>query len=167
MKKLYEGKYIRLLERDGWEYVERTNASGAVIIIPVTDDGSLVLLKEWRVPLQKYVISWPAGITGDKGPEGIFEATNRELYEESGYKAGRLQVLLKCPSSVGLSNEMLTFVLADKLDKVGEGGGDDSEDISVHVVPRHKLEKFLNDMASDGHHIDLKVFVGLYFLSRR
>ncbi len=93
-KVLYEGKYLRMVARGTWEYVERTGSGAAAIIVPVLgsgDDKKLVLVKEWRVPLQAYNYSLPAGLIADKdASEYPLEAAKRELLEETGYDAGKL-----------------------------------------------------------------------------
>jgi len=64
-----EGKFVRLLIKGGWEYVERPNCAGAVIIVAMTKDRKLLLIEQFRIPVGKPVIEFPAGLIGD-GPSG-------------------------------------------------------------------------------------------------
>ena len=161
----YAGRYLSLLERDGWEFASRSNASGVVILVPVTDQGEIVLVEQFRKPIGKNIIELPAGLVGDhEDPhESILEAARRELAEETGFEAEQLDLLMECPSSAGMSDEIVSFVLAKGLRRVGPGGGDDSEDIQVHVVALAETKSWLVEMAGRGVLIDPKVYAGLYF----
>ena len=65
-KMLSEGSFLGLYARGHWEYASRTNCSGAVGILPITDDGELILVEQFRIPLQARVIEIPAGLAGDE-----------------------------------------------------------------------------------------------------
>jgi len=165
---LWSGKYIRIARKGTWEYVERIGNPSAAIIFPfeINDYGevSMILLKEWRVPLQKYIIGVPAGLVGDHNPgEEESVAALREMEEESGY-TGKLKYLFKGPSSSGLTNEMLYFYLAHDLKKIGPGGGTPDEDIEVLNIPINMVYYYLEEQAKRGLLIDPKVFIGLNFL---
>lgn len=174
---LYEGKYIRLVIDGTWEYVERVGGMEAAIIIPVLVDYSyavgdpkrnnLVLIREFRVPLQKYNYGLPAGLVGDhKSGEDPLVAAHRELEEETGYRAGRMQYLMSGPPSSGLSNEILHFYLADQLSKMSDNVGVGGEDITVHIVPISEARQWLFDKIDNNNVIDPKVFLGLYFAEK-
>ncbi|MEO8778726.1 MAG: DNA mismatch repair protein MutT, partial [Rhodanobacter sp.] len=64
----------------------------------------------------------------------------------------------------GMSTEMITFVRAWGLEQVGPGGGDESENILVHEVPRSEAGAWLFARAADGYSIDPKLFAGLWFI---
>ena len=68
------------------------------------------------------------------------------------------------PSSAGMSNEIIAFARASGLTRVGPGGGDDSEDIIVHEVPRTEAAAWLCQKAAEGYAIDPKLYAGLYFV---
>ena len=70
---LAEGRFARLVAENGWEWVERVNASGAVVIAALTRDNQLVLVEQHRVPLGRRVVELPAGLVGD-GAAGRDEA---------------------------------------------------------------------------------------------
>lgn len=162
----YEGRFVSLLERDGWEFASRNNAECVVKVVAVTTDGELVLVEQFRKPVNASVIELPAGLVGDHGNrnESIFEAAGRELEEETGYAAGKLELLMSCPSSAGLSDEIVSFVLATELRRVGPGGGDDSEDIRVLPVPLREADDWLARQIADGRILDARIFAALYWL---
>lgn len=165
----YAGRYLSLLERDGWEFASRSNASGVVVLVPVTDQGEIVLVEQFRKPIGKNVIELPAGLVGDhEDPdESILKAARRELEEETGFEAEQWDLLMACPSSAGMSDEIVTFVLARGLRRVGPGGGDDSEDIQVHIIPLEKVDQWLKEQQTAGKPMDPKIYAALYWLSER
>ncbi len=77
------GQIFELLKEGRWEYVRRVNANGAVMIVAVTEDGELLLVEEYRVPLHARTIGLPAGISGDEGEESTLQSARRELEEET------------------------------------------------------------------------------------
>lgn len=160
------GRYLKLLERDNWEFASRANASGVVVLVPVTDDKQILLVEQYRTPVEARVIELPAGLVGDKDnpDEDLATAADRELLEETGYRAQRFSLLLQCPSSSGTSDEIVTFLRADGLDRVAAGGGDESEDIELHVVPLAGIDDWLNERLSEGYLIDPKIYAALYWL---
>jgi ADP-ribose pyrophosphatase len=87
---LYAGRFLHLIDRDGWEFVSRPNSSGIVIIVAVTD-GKIVLVEQLRRSVNCQVIGLPAGLVDTaKDPaqqESESEAAIRELEEETGYTA--------------------------------------------------------------------------------
>lgn len=160
------GRFLRLVRRNGWEFTERTNASGVVAIVAVTDDGKLIITEQFRPPIGKRVVDLPAGLAGDidgQETEEMAEAAQRELVEEVGYEAAAMRYLFRGPSSPGLSSEIITFFRAEGLRKVGDGGGDDCEDIVVHEIPLDKAVAWMQDCEQRGLAIDPKIIVGLYF----
>jgi len=91
-------------------------------------------------------------------------AAHRELVEETGFEAHELVVLGAGPIAVGVSDEEVTFFEALGLARVGPGGGDDSEDITVHVVPLARLRVFLAERQSAGLAVDPKIYAGLFLV---
>jgi ADP-ribose pyrophosphatase len=163
---LAEGRFARLVAQDGWEWVERTNTSAAVVIAAITDDQQVVLIDQYRIPLAARVIELPAGLVGDlpgSEEEAQLEAARRELLEETGFEARHWQHLIEGPASAGLASEMYTLYLARGAHRVGPGGGDGTEDIAVHVVPLAELESWLQSRRKAGALVDPKVYIGLYF----
>ena len=164
---LCAGKWLTLKQRGRWEFVERNNPQGAVIIVAVTPDDRVLFVEQYRVPILSPTIEMPAGLIGDAGHAGddsVAAAARRELEEETGWTCGRVVPLHSGPSSAGMSTEMMHFVRALDLRRVGEGGGDDTENIVVHEVPRKDAGTWLRAMAAQGYSIDPKLFAGLWFL---
>ncbi len=165
-----EGKFVRLLIKDGWEYVERPNCTGVVIIVAMTVDGKLLFTEQFRIPLGKSVIEFPAGLVGDRTgqeTEVLEVAAARELLEETGYEAQRILPLATGPTSAGLSNELVTLVQAVGLTRRSVGGGEGSERITVHEVPLGDVERWLHQQEQRGKLVDPKIYAGLYLLRRK
>jgi ADP-ribose pyrophosphatase len=164
---LFNGRYLRLQQRGSWEYAERTNAGSAVIIVAVTPDDRVVFVEQFRVPVQRRSIEMPAGLVGDLGEnESVEVAAQRELLEETGWRAERIEYLMAGPSSSGMSNEIIAFVRAHGLVREHAGGGDESENITVHEIPRAQAAAWLHQKMLDGFSIDPKLYAGLYFIER-
>lgn len=164
----YQGRYLSMMERDRWEFVTRPNASAVVAIVAVTDQQEIVLVEQYRLPVDSMVIELPAGLVGDQDDknEPRIEAAARELEEETGYVASGLKILMEAPSSAGMSDEIITFVIADGLRRTGPGGGVDNEKIIVHTIPLTEVDGWLNDQQSAGKQLDPKVFSALYWISQ-
>jgi ADP-ribose pyrophosphatase len=170
LRVIAQGKFLRFVNLNGWEYVDRPNISGIVMIAPVTDDGKIVLVEQYRPPLRARVLELPAGLIGDiagKEEEELLEGTRRELLEETGYEAGELIHIGAGPISPGLTDESVNVFVARKLRKVAAGGGDAKESIEVHEVPIAHIHEFLATKERAGCKIDLKIFMGLYFAERK
>lgn len=167
-KIVYDGKYLRMVVRGRWEYVERTHAGGlAAVIVAVTPDDRILFVEQFRVPLQKRAIEMPAGLVGDvDAGESIEESAIRELEEETGWRATHAEVLLIGPTSAGLSSERIAFVRATGLRRTGDGGGDASEDIVVHAVPRADAPAWLVAKMAEGYEVDAKLWAGLWLVDR-
>ena len=164
---LGRGNYLHLVERSGWEFVHRFGCTGVVVIVAVTPDNRLLLVEQYRPAVGHRVIELPAGLVGDTAEwrgEALGDAARRELIEETGWQAATMVPLAESPTAVGLSSERLTFFEARGLTKVGPGGGDHTEDILVHEVPRAQLAAFLADKRREGLLVDYKIYAGLYLL---
>jgi ADP-ribose pyrophosphatase len=165
---LYEGDWLRLVRRGHWESCERTHGKGmAVIIVACTPEDEVLFVEQHRVPLGARTIEMPAGLVGDQSGEDTLEdAARRELEEETGWRPAHVEVLLVGPTSAGMSNERIAFVRATELEKVGDGGGDASEDIIVHTIPRREAPAWLMRKQREGYELDMKLWAGLWMLER-
>ena len=162
-----EGRYLRLVRRGRWEYAERTNAGHAVIVIALTPERKLLFVEQFRVPMDARTIEMPAGLVGDtRDDDTLEEAARRELLEETGWLAGDVRVLMVGPTSSGMSNELVAFVRARDLVRVHAGGGDETEDITVHEVPVDDAPRWLAARMADGFAMDPKLWAGLWLLDR-
>lgn len=165
---VYEGKWLRMKKRGRWEFVERTNPGGmAVVIVAATPESRLLFVEQHRAALDARTIEMPAGLIGDiDGGESIELAAARELLEETGWQADRVQFLMTGPTSSGMSNERVAFVRATGLTRVHAGGGDESEAILVHEVPIADAPRWLAERMAEGYAIDAKLWAGLWLLER-
>lgn len=166
---LCEGKFLRLQKNGRWEYAERVNARGAAFILAVSPQQEIVLVEQHRVPLNRRTVELPAGIIGDlaeHADEAVLDSAMRELEEETGYRAAHAELLLEGPVAAGLTSEMLYLVHAQQLVRVHEGGGDDSENITVHVVPLSQAHEWLEGQRAQGLLIDSRIYAALYFAQR-
>ena len=170
MKTHYRGRYLSLVERDGWEYATRTHPVVAVLVAWLADsrndspdNSRLLLVEQFRKPVDNRVIELPAGLVGDQGEESVSDAGHRELVEETGYAAGKLTEIMRCPTSAGMTDETVVFLAASDLERVGPGGGDDSEDITVHAIGRNRIDAWLQAQLDLGKAVDPKVYNALYW----
>lgn len=164
---LYAGRYLRLCKRGSWEFAERTNPQGAVVIVAITPDDRVLMVEQYRIPIQSRTLEFPAGLVGDQqdfADESWRESAQRELLEETGWSAERIDSIMSGPSSAGMTTEMMHFVRASGLRQVNAGGGDPSENIIVHEVPRATIAQFVAQKMAAGYAIDPKVYAGIYFL---
>jgi ADP-ribose pyrophosphatase len=166
---LVETKFLRCIDRDGWFFVERPNAHAVVTVVPVTSNGTIILVEQFRPPVGRTVIELPAGLVGDepaRAGEALETAARRELLEETGYDARRLIPIANCATSPGVVNEIASFYLATDLVKVHDGGGVDGEEIQVHEVPLAGAPAWLQQRAAAGTIISAKVYAGLFFAAQ-
>ncbi|MDR7101070.1 NUDIX hydrolase [Croceicoccus sp. BE223] len=157
----WEGKWIVAKTRGRWEYVGRARSIRAAVILAV-DDGHVLLVEQFRTPLQRPCIELPAGLIGDADDaagEHALDAAGRELEEETGYRAAELLDAGEFFSSPGMVTESFTLVIARGLTKVGEGGGVHGEDITVHRVPLAGIEAFVAKQRAAGKAIDVRVLM--------
>jgi ADP-ribose pyrophosphatase len=164
-KVLGSGNYLRLMQRGQWEFVQRPNANGAVAVIAVNDQGSLILVEQYRHALQEHVLELPAGLVGDEGDENFEEAARRELLEETGYLASNLRLVGHGPVSPGMTDEMFTLFYTDSVTRMHAGGGTEGENITVQEWNPKLLMQRMNQMP-EGHLMDLKLYIALHFLQQ-
>ncbi len=154
---VWEGRFIAAKRRGKWEYVSRTGGVGAAVILAV-DDGHVLLVEQYRVPLQARCLELPAGLVGDDRPgEAAATAAIRELEEETGYRAEQMVDLGRFHASPGMSSEAFTLLRAHGLRKIGSGGGIEGEDILVHRVRLDEVAALIAAKRAEGCAIDAKL----------
>ncbi|WP_338685679.1 NUDIX hydrolase [Haloferula helveola] len=162
---LFETKWLGLYRIGHWDFVQRPNSESCVGILAVTGDHEVLLVEQFRIPLQRRVIEIPAGLVGDEVEhegESIAETARRELLEETGYQAGKIEPLIVSPTSAGMARELTHLFLATELEQVGPGGGVGNEDIQLHRVPVADLRTWLRAKESEGLLVDFKIHAALW-----
>lgn len=144
-KQVYKGKRVKIEEHEylnGSEkvYREHVLAGNAVIILPITDNNEVIMIQEALTPINKIVLSLPAGQIEDN--EIPINAAYREVEEETGYKAKEMVELRQYYASGGYSNEKIIIFLAKGLIKTKQSL-DESEDIKVIKIPMKELKELL------------------------
>jgi len=154
---VWEGRFIAARKRGKWEYVSRTRGISAAVILAI-DDGAVILVEQYRVPLGKRCLELPAGLVGDHDEgESVELSAARELEEETGYRPAHIETLGYFHSSPGMVSEGFTLVRATGLEQVGDGGGEGDEDITVHRVPLADVPAYVAAKRAEGVAIDVKI----------
>jgi len=169
----HEGKYLRMIHRQFrgsagsgiWEFVERKTHGPIVAVLPVTKKNEVILIKTLRIPWKRYIVEMCAGLMDKKG-ESQARLVRRELLEETGYRAGRLEKLIEGPYNAGLSTDSLAIYLAREATYVRKPVLENAEDITVLKVPLARLAHFLAHPPK-GVLVDVKLFSILYWLRKR
>lgn len=159
LETMWEGKFIAARRRGRWEFVGRPKGIRAAVIVAI-DDGHVLLVEQYRVPLGSNCIELPAGLVGDQGAdERLEDAAARELEEETGYRAGHIAIIGEFASSPGMVSETFTLVRATGLQKTGVGGGVDNENIVTHRVALADIPAFIARQRGLGKVIDVKLLL--------
>ena len=150
---IYKGKVVTL-RKDlvttvcGESYREVLEHSGGAVIIPITDDNKIVMVKQFRYAAGRVMLEVPAGKT-DPG-EDPEKTAHRELKEETGYSASELTFLTRMYPTPGYSSEILYIYAARGLTP-GETHFDDSEAIDIEYMDIDELEQMvLSGQIEDG-----------------
>lgn len=155
----WQGRFLQMMVDGKWEYVARARGIAAAVILAI-DDGHVILVEQYRVPLGRRCLELPAGLVGNESAgEAVAVAAARELEEETGYRAGRIAPIGEFYSSPGMVSESFALVRAHDLERVGEGGGDADETITVHRVPLGTIADFIAAKRADGVAIDVKLLM--------
>ncbi|WP_010410507.1 NUDIX hydrolase [Citromicrobium sp. JLT1363] len=155
----WQGKFITAKQRGRWEYASRSRGIRAAAILAI-DDGHVILVEQYRVPLGRPCLEIPAGLVGDDdgaSDESAITAAHRELEEETGYRAETITDLGMFFSSPGMVSEGFSLLRAEGLTRVGEGGGTEGEDITVHRVALKHLAQFVEAKRAAGVGIDVRI----------
>ncbi|MFC2059025.1 NUDIX hydrolase [Chloroflexota bacterium] len=150
-----------------WETVERINIPeiGAVVVIALTRNKEVIFERNWRVPLESFVLQFPAGLI-DKDDENEEETARRELLEETGYLAKRLVPITLAAECSALTPNQVNHYLATDVEFVGKEGSQTTEEIEVLKVPIRNLKRFMLNLPEDTI-LDLRVPGILWMLEKR
>ena len=130
---------------------------GGAAVLPVFSNGDVLLVEQFRYPMRQSLLELPAGkIDPGELPE---ETAARELEEEVGFRAGRLEKLAAFYTTPGFCTELLHLFLARDL-QPGRRAGDEDEDLSVHRYSPNELD----GLVRLGKIIDAKTLIGLHLL---
>ena len=154
---VWQGRYLTVQKQGSWEYATRAGDIAAAVIVAI-DDGHVLLVEQFRVPIGRNCLELPAGLVGDEtAGESVAVAAGRELEEETGYRAERIEDLGLFYSSPGMTSESFTLVRASGLTRVGDGGGDAQENITVHRVALAEVPAFVAAKRAAGVAVDAKM----------
>ena len=157
---MWEGRFIRVLKQGSWEYVSRARHIRAVVVL-AEYEGKIVLVEQQRIPIGRRCLELPAGLIGDDDENADVEDTAiKELGEEAGFTASRIERLGEYYSSPGMVSESFTLVRAHGLARIGEGGGlAGHEEIVVHLVKREAIADFVEERRAAGIGIDVRLLL--------
>lgn len=135
--------------------IEFVRHPGAVVVLPILPDGRVLMIRNFRHVLDRELWELPAGTLDEPG-ESSRDAAARELEEETGYLAGRLEPLCEFHPSPGILNEKIEAFVATDLTKA-EQKLEPTEQITVHPVSRDEAVR----MACDGRLVDAKSIIAI------
>lgn len=160
LETMWEGRFLKAQRRGRWEFAARARGIEAAVILAIDAEDHVILVEQYRVPLGRPCLELPAGLVGDDSEgESVETAALRELEEETGYRAERVESLGKFHASPGMVSEGFTLVRAHGLTRVGEGGGVGEEGITVHRVPMREVAAFVAAKRAEGVAMDVKLLV--------
>lgn len=160
LETMWEGRFVKAMRRGKWEFAARARGIEAAVILAIDETDHVLLVEQYRVPLGRRCLELPAGLVGDEtAGETVETAAARELEEETGYRAARIVPLGHFNASPGMVTEGFTLVRAEGLTRVGAGGGEASEDITVHRVPLREIAAFVAAKRADGLAMDVKLLL--------
>ncbi|MGC2872754.1 NUDIX domain-containing protein [Ihubacter sp. rT4E-8] len=164
-ERIYEGKIINVRRdqvtvENGLSYREIVEHSGGSVIAALTDDGQMIMVRQYRKPAERVMLEVPAGKI-DPG-EKPFDAAVRELAEETGYRAEHVELMTRMYPSVGYAEEVLYLYLATGLTP-GETCFDENEAIDIEKYSVNRLY----DMVMSGEIEDGKSQVAILMVKAR
>lgn len=154
---IHKGKYRDLVSAEFvtprgtvemWDYFSTSRK--IAMVLPLTQSGAMVLVDEYRVPIDDRILSLPAG-TFDSQSESAIECARRELQEETGYTAKELYSVTTFFGAPSLSNSQIELFVAFDVEKTSETHLDDNEDIVVCEYAYDKIKEMLSTRSRNIH----------------
>lgn len=161
-ERIYDGKIVRLrrdkvvLPNGRETFREVAEHSSAAVIVAENERGELLMIRQFRYPIGREIIEFPAGLV--EPGEGPIDAANRELQEETGWKAGRLEHITSVYASPGFTTELFEMFHASQLER-SKLEADDDEFITSRFYSREEIEEIVDR----GEIIDSKTLLGIYW----
>ncbi|MCR5403037.1 MAG: NUDIX hydrolase [Butyrivibrio sp.] len=143
-----------------WDFV--SHRMGAACVLPVRNDGKILMVRQYRNALERVTLEIPAG-KRDSVDEDTSLCAARELEEETGYRAGKIERLLSLKSTVAFCDELIDVYLATDLEKIGGQTLDESESIDIEA---HDLSELM-DMCYEGKLQDAKTVAAIMAYAAR
>ena len=147
-------------KEEKWDFV--SHRMGAACVLAVRPDGKILMVRQYRNALDRFTLEVPAG-KRDSLDEDTSICAARELEEETGYRAGKLEKILALKSTVAFCNEFIDVYLATELEKIGEQHLDEAEDIDIEAYDL----KELMDMCYSGTLQDAKTVAAIMAYAAR
>ena len=128
-----------------WDFIKH---KGAAAVVPVTEDGRILMVRQYRNALDRYTLEIPAGALDAEDEPGR-ECASRELEEETGYKSGNLEWLITLRTTVAFCNERIeVYVTKDLIPSKQQLDEDEFIDLKAYTIDEHK-EKILTGEIED------------------
>lgn len=162
---IHRGKFLTLKQdivrlpdgkQAGREYVLHP---GAVMMIPLFDDGTVLMERQFRYPIGEVMVEFPAGKLDPE--EGAQRCGERELLEETGYRAARWDYLTRIHPVISYSTEFIDLFLARGL-TAGQAALDDGEFLETFITPAGQVI----DWVRQGRITDVKTIIGAFWLEK-
>lgn len=166
-KQVYSGAFLKVTQdqvelSDGSKSVrEYIKHPGAALIVPVLADGRYVMLRQYRHPLNKIFIEFPAGKI-DQG-ESSLQTAQRELLEETGYQANKFDFLTTIHPCIGYSDEKIDLYLATGLEEKSEAKPEHGELLETLILSQSELGQLI----SSGQLSDVKTLIAALWIKTK
>lgn len=162
---VYDGHFLKV-QRDSIRLPDGKTATrefvlhpGAVVILPVFDDGTVLLERQFRYPLSQVFIEFPAGkLDADEDP---LACAKRELQEETGYTASDWQFLCTIHNAIAYSDEHIEIYLARGL-TAGPSSLDEGEFLETFKAPIVDVMRWIRE----GKITDVKTVIGAFWIEK-
>lgn len=168
-EEVYRGSLIRVtraqFEAPGGDQFERevVHHPGAVVVVPLTEDQRVIMVRQYRSAIEDDLLEIPAGKRDVEGEDTKVTA-GRELAEEVGQRAGRLELLARFYNSPGFSDELSWLYLARDLQPVpSDRQGFEEQVMTIEEVPLAQVPA----LVAAGHIVDAKSIIGLCLTMER